>query len=296
MIQTNNEDKTMNLTDFDTSKFKLGTLCKRGHDYEGAGQSLRYISTNQCLCCHKIHAKSERVQAYRKQYREENREEIRKNAKKRYEENRDWFIARNQQWREQNKDNEIYKERKKRSQKKYHEKNKEKINEKGKIYHENNRERRKAYAVNYRIKHRDRLRLEGRARKIANPNLSRFGCAKRRLRLKLQADNSIDPMNIMTLIKESKKCCYCLNPFNDKKKVVDHMIPLSKGGLHAIYNLAICCNHCNSRKGSKSYPEWLDCLEPKQRKSAERLYYKRYGCSPIQGVLPLVFEQEDKSD
>jgi hypothetical protein len=47
MIQTNIEDRTMNLTDFDTSKFKLGSLCKRGHDYEGTGMSLMYCGSSK---------------------------------------------------------------------------------------------------------------------------------------------------------------------------------------------------------------------------------------------------------
>jgi len=39
---------------FDESKYYLGTLCKRGHDYEGTGKSLRWIRKHECLKCKRI--------------------------------------------------------------------------------------------------------------------------------------------------------------------------------------------------------------------------------------------------
>lgn len=40
-----------NSTDFDPEKFYLGTLCSRGHDWDGTGRSLRYKSTRSCTAC-----------------------------------------------------------------------------------------------------------------------------------------------------------------------------------------------------------------------------------------------------
>jgi hypothetical protein len=36
---------------YDASKYKLGKLCKRGHDYEGTGQSLLYKRNSVCVTC-----------------------------------------------------------------------------------------------------------------------------------------------------------------------------------------------------------------------------------------------------
>lgn len=36
---------------FNPDKHKLGALCKRNHDHEGSGHSLRYISTSCCVEC-----------------------------------------------------------------------------------------------------------------------------------------------------------------------------------------------------------------------------------------------------
>ena len=38
----------------------LGTLCKRGHDYNGTGMSLRYNKKRRCVICHRERAKKSR--------------------------------------------------------------------------------------------------------------------------------------------------------------------------------------------------------------------------------------------
>lgn len=40
-------------TDFDDSKYKLGSLCRRNHDWMGTGQTLRLISGRHCPQCDK---------------------------------------------------------------------------------------------------------------------------------------------------------------------------------------------------------------------------------------------------
>lgn len=48
------------------------------------------------------------------------------------------------------------------------------------------------------------------------------------------------------------KCFYCKKPFNsNRKKTVDHVIPLDKGGEHIMTNLVIACQSCNSSKGNR---------------------------------------------
>lgn len=37
--------------DFDPSKYFLGTLCKKGHDYCGTGKSVRLLSDRKCVAC-----------------------------------------------------------------------------------------------------------------------------------------------------------------------------------------------------------------------------------------------------
>jgi 5-methylcytosine-specific restriction endonuclease McrA len=172
--------------------------------------------------------------------------------------------------------------RKQRAKEGKNQKEKERMRKYSEKYYLENKERKKEYIYEWNKK---------------NPGYQFWAKEERRNRVSRQSDGTVTKEFVFDcLFKSSDKCCYCLASIENTTKVVDHIIPIAKGGLHSARNLVVCCSACNRRKGAKTYSEWLDCLEPKQRKSAERLYYKRYGVSPLQGVLPLVFEQEDKSD
>lgn len=45
----------------------------------------------------------------------------------------------------------------------------------------------------------------------------------------------------------SKKCAYCDKP----SEQIDHIIPISKGGLHDISNVIGACKKCNQKKAAK---------------------------------------------
>lgn len=49
----------------------------------------------------------------------------------------------------------------------------------------------------------------------------------------------------------TKQCHYCARPLTYETVTIDHVMPLSKGGLHMRSNLAGCCCLCNSRKAAK---------------------------------------------
>ncbi len=61
----------------------LGTLCKRGHEYEGTGKSLRFI-THGCVLCSKEYVKNniEAVRAAKTKYRKNNISKISEYRKK----------------------------------------------------------------------------------------------------------------------------------------------------------------------------------------------------------------------
>lgn len=53
----------MNDNQFDSTKYKLGKLCKRGHDWNGTGKSLRYaINSPTCVDCARNKALAKRQQ------------------------------------------------------------------------------------------------------------------------------------------------------------------------------------------------------------------------------------------
>jgi 5-methylcytosine-specific restriction endonuclease McrA len=53
-----------------------------------------------------------------------------------------------------------------------------------------------------------------------------------------------------TLYVFNHVCAYCLR--GNVKLTMDHMIPISKGGPHAVENVVPACRPCNSRKGPRS--------------------------------------------
>lgn len=60
-----------------------------------------------------------------------------------------------------------------------------------------------------------------------------------------------------TRIRKSKRvrCDDCLNVFSGKAVEMDHVQPLSKGGLHSIENLRALCVSCNRKKSAKLHRE-----------------------------------------
>lgn len=49
--------------------------------------------------------------------------------------------------------------------------------------------------------------------------------------------------------KQNGLCAYCRQHRNHKYMTVDHIIPLSKGGMEDISNLQCTCKKCNGFKG-----------------------------------------------
>lgn len=52
-------------------------------------------------------------------------------------------------------------------------------------------------------------------------------------------------------------CFYCREPLPVWQHTTDHMLPRSRGGGHGPSNEVLCCQPCNSRKGSRTPEEWL---------------------------------------
>lgn len=59
---------------------------------------------------------------------------------------------------------------------------------------------------------------------------------------------------------KSTRCYYCnkrvlrdLPQHHPNKATIDHILPVSKGGTHALVNLVICCYPCNQEKDNMIY-------------------------------------------
>jgi 5-methylcytosine-specific restriction endonuclease McrA len=52
-----------------------------------------------------------------------------------------------------------------------------------------------------------------------------------------------------------RRCAYCLQPLSEE--VVEHMIPLSRGGTRSLDNIVPSCRRCNLLKGTRTLLEVL---------------------------------------
>jgi 5-methylcytosine-specific restriction endonuclease McrA len=108
--------------------------------------------------------------------------------------------------------------------------------------------------ANWRAKNRSAL-IQAKAKYQAeHPDLSRTSRRRRRALERTNAIGAVTATDVRAILAENGgRCVYC-----DKRPAttLDHRVPLSRGGAHAVFNLAGACQPCNSSKGSKLVAEW----------------------------------------
>jgi hypothetical protein len=55
--------------------------------------------------------------------------------------------------------------------------------------------------------------------------------------------------------RDERRCYICGKQFHDNELTLDHIIPVSKGGIRSWNNLITCCKPCNAKKGDKLLAE-----------------------------------------
>ncbi len=96
-----------------------------------------------------------------------------------------------------------------------------------------------------------------RAAYAATPHgkaVDRHKAARRRAREKSGTATARD---VRIFLESAIHCQYCQKPISGEDRTLDHIQPLSRGGLHSVENFAAACRSCNSRKNSMPPEEWL---------------------------------------
>ena len=252
----------------DPSILVLGSLCKRGHDFEGTGKSLRYIIRSgrykgrpgtcaQCKNQKWEQWKIDNLERYlesNKRHYWENRQKHLERSKQYYQEHREERIAYSAEWESRLKqDNpERYKRNRQKSQRNYRERHGEGfLSRRRQRYQEKDW---KYYRDRYKA-NRDKI-LESQ-REYRSNNLARHAIseAKRRARKKGLGHHPYTPSDLDATARIfSWKCAYC-----DSAEIEhwDHFIPLSKGGPDSIDNLIPACQSCNVSKHAQDPCEWF---------------------------------------
>lgn len=106
-------------------------------------------------------------------------------------------------------------------------------------------------------KHRERCIALVRAYQKRHPERHRLRkrAAQRRRHGRAVAGPGVSTGQLRRMISAYEgRCVYC----GADADTIDHVLPLSRGGLHEIDNLVPACASCNFEKGSKTIGEWLN--------------------------------------
>ncbi|BAZ19394.1 HNH endonuclease (plasmid) [Kalymmatonema gypsitolerans NIES-4073] len=209
------------MTEFNSEKFYLGRLCKRGHDFNQTGLSLRRLDNSDCLECMAERDKTSERKAYQKQWRKDNRKRLQAQARKRYQDNPERFRAKNR-----------------------------------KTYWSNPEKWRKYAREWHHANMNDAIRVRQRIYRTLNKHRYKFYKHKRRAFLKRSQIEKITQSHIDAMLKTFDECCaYCGKSLNSVV-TIDHVIPLSKSGNHTMQNLLPCCMSCNQSKNNSDMIDW----------------------------------------
>jgi hypothetical protein len=62
-------------------------------------------------------------------------------------------------------------------------------------------------------------------------------------------------------LRDGLACVYCGDGVEDHIILtLDHLIPHSRHGTNATWNLVTCCEHCNKSRGNRSLKSWLPAV------------------------------------
>lgn len=126
------------------------------------------------------------------------------------------------------------------------------------------RDHRVAYAKTQYWADPEKSREYSRQYRKSHPEVRGAQAQARRARKSGVESRSVTHRETDAIFNRQRGCCYYCG--ERAKLAIDHVIPLSKAGRHAIGNLVGACQPCNSSKAAMLLIEW-------------RLYQKRKGVS-----------------
>lgn len=95
-----------------------------------------------------------------------------------------------------------------------------------------------------------RLRQRENARRRANPTLSNAGKKLRRA-LERGASGGERVDLAVVALRDNWRCHLCGSEVSKTNWSLDHLVPVSRGGLHTYANVALAHFKCNARRGAK---------------------------------------------
>jgi 5-methylcytosine-specific restriction endonuclease McrA len=143
-------------------------------------------------------------------------------------------------------------------QKEYYAENKEKISSRDKAYRQKNSEHILKRVKSYAAKYPERVRAYKKKYDDKNKDEARIRVKSRRAVI---AGCTVDERGVKRFYETARNtysvsCYWCQTLVRGQDCHIDHIIPLSKGGKHAVENLCTSCCSCNQKKSGKLPHEW----------------------------------------
>jgi hypothetical protein len=155
----------------DPGIYKLGQVCKRGHDFNGEGFSIRNRKCSSCILCKalRVEKHKEKIAEQQKIHYQKNKERISEKGEQYYQENKEIICQRVSRYQEENIEAINLR------RKQYRQENKEKIaqhreatTEKRRMWKKQWDEKNREWRRTYRKNNNDRYALHTRKRYILN--------------------------------------------------------------------------------------------------------------------------------
>lgn len=111
----------------------------------------------------------------------------------------------------------------------------------------------------YYAQHKQRLLSENREWRKNNKAAAKAIWMKRRALLNGARINLSKIRDWIKLVKSKPiiRCYYCDKLVSTSRIHFDHIVPLSKGGVHSVDNLCVACSSCNLSKKAKTVSAWI---------------------------------------
>lgn len=195
--------------------------------------------------------------AYGRSYNIKNAVKVKASRKMYYEENKESIHEKKREWNKNNSD--VIREKKR----EYNRKNFKHMQIKKREWAEANREHSAIKAKEYRERNKEDIATKALAYQRSAKGKLVAANAKGRYKFnKLNTSDGTIPMHISYPLTEElqklldsqmQRCAYCeiALDFNKYRAVhLDHVVPLSKGGIHSISNVVWSCQKCNLTKNN----------------------------------------------
>lgn len=214
--------------------YVLGVLCRRRHDHDGTGKSLRYRS-GSCVACQTENAKArravdgEQMNAKSAEWHRAHPQNGRAAVRRYYSANREKLAAKQSIRRKANRPLEA------RRQREYRQRNLEAFRAKDRlrVRSEAYRQKFNAYRRQWRAVNGDKAREHAHKRAGAKVGRLPRGTVQRLGQL------------------QRWKCAACRSDLRKTGYHRDHIVPLVRGGAHEPSNIQLLCPPCNLSKGAK---------------------------------------------